>query len=183
VPANPDRSSYFPAIEAKYGQPMSYWFDQMAEISDRKFPEQIAYLRENHGFSQAHANALVLYSRGSTSSRRYDSLDEYLAGIDPVRSATIRAIFASLMADYPDLELVIAWNQPMLKRGKDYVIGVSVAKEHILLGPWGDNVIERLRPVLDGYQLNKKTIRVPVDWDVDGKLLRQIVAPRLSEIG
>ena len=26
---NPDRSSYFPAIEKKYGQPMSYWFDQI----------------------------------------------------------------------------------------------------------------------------------------------------------
>lgn len=24
---NPDRSSYFPAIEKKTGQPMSYWFD------------------------------------------------------------------------------------------------------------------------------------------------------------
>jgi hypothetical protein len=52
---NPDRASYFPAIEKKYGQPMSYWFDQMDEIADRKYPEQIAFLRENHGFSQAHA--------------------------------------------------------------------------------------------------------------------------------
>ena len=183
MPANPDRSSYFPAIEAKYGQPMAYWFEVMAEISDRKYPEQIAYLRENHGFSQAHANALVLYSRGSTSARRYDSLDGYLTGIDSVRAGTVRAIFSSLMADYPDLELVIAWNQPMLKRGKDYVIGVNVAKEHILLGPWGDKVIDRLRPNLEGYHLNKKTIRVPADWDVDRALLREIVAPRLSEIG
>ena len=71
--ANPDRSSYFPAIEKKYGQPMSYWFDQMDQIKDRKYQEQIDFLRENHGFSQAHANALVMYSRGSTSSRRYDT--------------------------------------------------------------------------------------------------------------
>lgn len=161
---------------------MAHWFDVMAEIADRKYPEQIAYLRENHGFSQAHANALVLYSRGSTTSRRYDSLDGYLVDIDPIRSATVRDIFAALMADHPDLELVIAWNQPMLKRGKDYVIGVSVAKEHILLGPWGDDVIERLRPLLSGYHLNKKTIRVPADWAVDRELLRSIVAPRLAEI-
>jgi uncharacterized protein YdhG (YjbR/CyaY superfamily) len=182
VPGSPDRTSHFPAIERKHGQPMSYWFDVMGEIADRKYPEQIAFLREEHGFSRTHANALVLYSRGSTSSRRYDSLDGYLAGIDPVRAGTVRTIFGYLMADYPDLELVIAWNQPMLKLGKDYVIGVSVAKEHVLLGPWGDNVIERLRPKLTGYHLNKKTIRVPADWDVDRALLREIVAPRLSEI-
>ncbi len=183
MPESADRSSYFPAIEQKHGQPMSYWFEVMGELAGRKYPEQIAYLRENHGFSQTHANALVLYSRGSTTSRRYDSLDGYLEGIDPVRSATVRAVFASLLADYPDLSLVIAWNQPMLKRNQDYVIGVSVAKEHVLLGPWGDNVIERLRPVLEGYHLNKKTIRVPADWNVDSELLRAIVEPRLAEIG
>ena len=63
---NPDRASYFPAIEKKYGQPMAYWFDVMAELAERTYPEQISYLRENHGFTQAHANALVMYSRGST---------------------------------------------------------------------------------------------------------------------
>ena len=67
---NPDRASYFPAIEKRYGQPMSYWFDQMDEIKDAKYPEQIAYLKENHGFSQTHANALVMYCRGSKSAHR-----------------------------------------------------------------------------------------------------------------
>ena len=81
---NPDRSSYFPAIEKKYGLPMSYWFERMAEVADKKYAEQIAYLKENYGFSQTHANALVLYSRGSTSSRRFNTLDEYLAGADDV---------------------------------------------------------------------------------------------------
>ena len=61
---------------------MTYWFDEMTKISDRKYPEQIAYLRENHGFSQAHANALVLYSRGSKSAKRCHTIEEYLAPFD-----------------------------------------------------------------------------------------------------
>lgn len=182
MPSNPDRSSYFPAIEKKYGQPMSYWFDVMAEIKDRKYAEQMAYLQENHGFSRAHANALVLYSRGSTSSRRFDTLDGYLAGVDEQKAATVRAIFSAITSKYRDLETVIAWNQPMLKKGKDYIIGVTVAKEHILLGPWGDSVIARFSDRLADYQTNKKTIRVPVDWKPDAKLLRDIVASRLAEI-
>jgi len=182
VPTNPDRSAYFPAIEKKHGQPMSYWFDVMAEISDRKYPEQMAYLQENHGFSRAHANALVLYSRGSTTSRRFATLDDYLAGVDDQKGATVRAIFAAITAKYRDLETVIAWNQPMLKQGNEYVIGVSVAKQHILIGPWGNDVIARFADRLTGYETNKKTIRVPVDWKPDAKLLRDIVASRLAEI-
>ncbi|MGA1594869.1 MAG: DUF4287 domain-containing protein, partial [Ilumatobacteraceae bacterium] len=54
--ASGDRSEYFPAIERRYGQPMSHWFSVMEELADQRYPEQIAFLRENHGFSQAHAN-------------------------------------------------------------------------------------------------------------------------------
>ncbi|NCA26336.1 MAG: DUF4287 domain-containing protein [Actinobacteria bacterium] len=68
------REAYFPKIEAKYGQPMRYWFAVMKDLSHLKYPQQIAFLKEEHGFSQAHANALVMYSRGSKSSRRFDNL-------------------------------------------------------------------------------------------------------------
>jgi hypothetical protein len=47
-----DRSAFFPAIEKKYGQPMRYWHGVMAELADEKYAEQIAFLKENHGFSQ-----------------------------------------------------------------------------------------------------------------------------------
>lgn len=161
---------------------MTYWFDVMAEIKDRKYPEQMAYLQENHGFTRAHANALVLYSRGSTSSRRFASLDEYLTGESPERSETIRAIFDAITGRYPELETVIAWNQPMLKAGQDYIIGVSLAKNHVTIGPWGDSVIARFADRLENYETNKKTFRVPIGWSPDATLLQDIVASRLAEI-
>jgi len=179
---NPDRASYFPAIEKKHGQPMSYWFDQMAEIADRKYPEQIAYLRENHGFSQAHANALVLYSRGSTSAHRVHSLDEYLEPSGETKRATVRAIFKAITSKYPKMELVIAWNQPMLKLDGQYVFGVSVLKNHLLLAPWSKAVLDEFAPRLTDYKVNKKTIQVPVDWKPDTALLRDMAAARIAEI-
>jgi len=179
---NPDRASYFPAIEKKYGQPMSYWFDQMAEISDRKYPEQIAYLRENYGFSQTHANALVLYSRGSTSAHRVHTLEEYLAPSDATKQKTVRAIFKAITSKYPRMELVIAWNQPMLKLDGQYVFGVSVLTNHLLIAPWGDGVLDEFRPRLTDYKVNKKTIQVPVDWKPDVALLRDMAAARVAQI-
>jgi uncharacterized protein len=178
---SPDRSSHFPAIEKKHGQPMSYWFDVMAEISDRKYPEQIAYLRENHGFSQAHANALVLYSRGNTTSRRFNSLADYVAPLDEAKRNTVNAIFAAILDSFPGTEVVIAWNQPMVKLGEEYLFGVSVAKEHITIAPWG-GLIDDFRERLTDYHVNKKTIRVPVDWKIDKKLLQDMVKARISQI-
>lgn len=45
MPTSGDRSDYFPAIEKRIGQPMSFWFGVMKVISDRKYPEQMAYLQ------------------------------------------------------------------------------------------------------------------------------------------
>jgi uncharacterized protein YdhG (YjbR/CyaY superfamily) len=177
-----DRSSYFPTIEKKYGQPMSYWFSQMKEREGAKYPEQIAFLKEEHGFSQAHANALVMYCRGSETTRRFGTLDEYLKASDAQTSKTVRAIFASLQKKYPKLELVIAWNQPMLKLGDDYAFGLSTHTQHILIAPWGKAALAQVAAGIDGYKTNKKTIQVPIDWKVDVKLLHGLVKTRLDEL-
>ena len=180
--ANPDRSSYFPAIEKKYGQPMCYWFDQMAERSDLKYPEQIAFLREEHGFSQTHANALVMYCRGSKSAHRVTTLEEYLAPSDETKHKTVHAIFKAITSKYPRMEVVIAWNQPMLKYDGHYIFGVSVLTNHILIAPWSKAVLDEFAPRLTAYKVNKKTIQVPVDWKPDVKLLRDIAAARIAEV-
>ncbi|MFI0432722.1 MAG: DUF4287 domain-containing protein [Candidatus Nanopelagicales bacterium] len=179
---NPDRASYFPAIEKKHGQPMSYWFDQLAELEDAKYPEQIAFLRENHGFSQAHANALVMYCRGSKSSRRFESLDEYLESCSQTAQGTVRAILAAIAEEYPDLDPVIAWNQPMLQYRGAYVFGLSVHTKHILVAPFRSDVIDELRPRLADYKVNKKTVQVPIDWSVDAALLQDMVGACIAQV-
>jgi uncharacterized protein YdhG (YjbR/CyaY superfamily) len=161
---------------------MAHWFKQMEKVAGKKYPEQIAFLRENHAFSQAHANALVMYTRGSKSSKRFNSLDDYLKDFDPVKKRTVKAIFKAAKAKHPKMEIVMAWNHPMLKLGEDYILGVSVLKNHILLGPWGDNVIKHFADLLADYKTNKKTIQVPVDWKVNAKLLQDIVKYRVKEL-
>ena len=173
--SSPDRASHFPAIEKRYGKPMSYWFTQMKKVKGEKYADQMAFLQEEHGFSRAHANALVLYSRGSTSSRRYETFDEYLATLDDTKATTMRAIFGALTPKFRKAEVVIAWNQPMLKQDGRYLFGASAQKAHILIAPFDADIIDEFRPRLEGYQVNKKTIRVPVDWKVDKKLLVDMV--------
>ncbi len=182
APADGDRTRYWPAIEARYGSPMSRWFDEIAALDGRPYGEQMSRLIDGFGFSRAHANAVVMYCRGSASSRRVDSPDAYLAQVDPVAAGTVRRVLDALTRGHPGREVVIAWNQPMVKEGDDYLLGVSVAAPHITIAPWGEGMMVRFADRLDGYVVNRKTFRVPLDWDVDEALLDDMVAVRVTEV-
>ena len=179
--AGSERKSHFPAIEKKHGMPMEHWFRQMEKVAAKKYPEQIAFLRESHGFSQAHANALVMYTRGSKSSKRFNSLDDFLKPLDATKRKTVKAIFKAAKAKHPKMEVVIAWNQPMLRKGAMYVFGASVSKNHISIAPWSIDVIDKFRPKLSEYRVTNNTIAVPNDWDIDVKFLHAMTKARLAE--
>jgi len=178
---DPRREAHFPLIEKKYGEPMKYWFKVMASIKDKKYPEQISHLRENYGFSQAHANAVVMFSRGSTTTRKFESPSDYFKSIDPIQAKTLRKVFRVLKAKFPELELVTAWNQPMLRKGTQYVLGASVTKNYLLIAPFNTEVLIKMKADLKDYKVNKKTFAVPSDWEVDEKLLIKMVKNVLSQ--
>lgn len=177
------RESHFPAIERRYGEPMSYWFAKMKQVANKPYPVQMRYLREAFGFSRAHANALIMFTRGSESSRRFTTFAQYLEGLDKAQAKTIRKIFRVIRSKYPKLELVIAWNQPMLKNGDEYIFGASAAKNHLLIAPWRAEVLKEMQSHLTDYKVNKKTIRIPNDWEVDEKLLVKIIQISLRKKG
>lgn len=54
-------ASYFPSIEAKYGKPVSYWFDQIKPLLDQSHMKIVAFLKETHNLGHGHANAIVAH--------------------------------------------------------------------------------------------------------------------------
>jgi uncharacterized protein YdhG (YjbR/CyaY superfamily) len=93
----------------------------------------------------------------------------------------MRTIFKTISIKYPKAELVIAWNQPMMKINGDYVFGATAASKHILISPWSADVIAAFAPKMVDLAVKKKTIGVPNDWDVDTKLILALVKARLAE--
>jgi uncharacterized protein len=180
--ASGDRSKYFPAIEKKHGGPISLWIERLQDLGNAKYPDQIAFLRENHGFSQTHANALVMHVRGSLTSKRFATPDEFLKILDPAVKKTAQSIFSAITKKYPDLELVIAWNQPMLRLGSGYVFGLSVAKNHISLSPFSSDVLLSFAHQLKEYEVKKNTFQVPLNWKVDVSLLQSMAKARIVEM-
>lgn len=160
---------------------MSHWFGQLAKLGVAKSVDQLGLLQQQ-GFSRAHANALVMHHRGSTTTRHHDSVDELLESLPAEHAELIRRIFGAITKKHPKLELVGAWNQPMLKLGQEYVIGVSASKNHLSIDPWGDEPMRVFATELADYETNKKTFTAPLDWKVDATLLNRFVRHRLNEI-
>jgi uncharacterized protein YdhG (YjbR/CyaY superfamily) len=69
----------------------------------------------------------------------------------------------------------------MLREGTKYVFGVGAYKNYLLIAPWNTDVLDAFRPKLTDYKVNKKTIQIPSDWEVDSKLLQQMVKASLAE--
>ena len=189
-PSGGDRTRHWPAIEARYGRPMSDWLDLMAEHAGRRYPEQMMVLRADHGFSKTHANAVVMYARGSTTSQRFASLDDYLTEADPTGARTVRRILDGLVARHPATSITIAWNQPFLtldataERPKArHLFSVGVLTSHLLAAPGSSVVLDTFRERLvhvHGLTVNRKTFRLPLDWDVDEQLLDVMVTAELE---
>ena len=55
--------SYFPSIEAKYGQPIEHWMSALGEVRGLKHLEQVNWLKNEHGVGHGHANSLVAVFR------------------------------------------------------------------------------------------------------------------------
>ena len=57
-------TSYFPSIEAKYGQPIEHWMSLLeGNALELTHMAQVGWLKEHHGFGHGHANALVAVFR------------------------------------------------------------------------------------------------------------------------
>lgn len=123
-----------------------------------------------------------MYHRGSKSSNKFGIPENYFKSMDPQVAKTIKEIFAAVTAKHKNLELVMAWNQPMLRLGTDYIVGVSVSKNHLTLNPFSTTVLNIVSPKLAKYEVKKHTFLVPLDWKVDTALLQAIAKARIAEI-
>jgi hypothetical protein len=55
-------ASYFPFIEKKYRQPISYWQALVRKALPAKHMDLVAMLKNEHGMGHGHANAIVAHT-------------------------------------------------------------------------------------------------------------------------
>ena len=114
---------------------------------------------------------------------RFNSVEEYLASLDaPVKERTLRRVIDLILTQFPELESKISWNVPTIHRNGTYVVGICAYKHHLTFSPWSPRVMEQFKVRLGKFVAFKNCFQIPVDWEIDTKLLKDLVRARLAEL-
>ena len=113
---------------------------------------------------------------------KFNSVKEYLASQDPAKERTLRSVIDLILAEFPELESKISCNVPTVHRNGKYVVGVCAYRHHLTFSPWSSRVIEALKVRLGKFVLSKNCFQIPVDWEIDRELVKDLVRARLAEL-
>ncbi len=116
------------------------------------------------------------------SSPKFNSVEEYLASLDPTKERTLRSVIDLILAEFPELESKISWNVPTIHRKGKSVVGVCAYKHHLTFAPWSPRVLEDFKVRLGKFVVMKNCFQIPVDWKIDRKLVKDLVRARLAEL-
>ena len=86
-----------------------------------------------------------------------------------------------ILTEFPELESKISWNVPTIHRNGKYVVGICAYKNHLTFSPWSPRVIEEFKVRLGKFVVFKNRFQIPVDWEIDRKLVKDLVRARLAE--
>lgn len=88
----------------------------------------------------------------------------------------VEDLYAQLVAIDPDLHILYAWNNPMIKYKESFNCGLTVAKAHFTLA-FDTEALDffKERIIEKGYGLNLKTFKIKYTQEVDFELLKEMV--------
>src|SRR6266481_5952663 len=121
-------------------------------------------------------------SRKELKSPRFKSVEDYLTSVDPTKARTLRSVIDLILVEFPELESKIFWNGPTIHRKGKYVAGICAYKHHLTFAPWSHRVIKDFEVRLGKFVVFKNCFQIPVDWEIDRELVKDLVRARLAEL-
>jgi uncharacterized protein len=113
---------------------------------------------------------------------RFNSVEHYLASQDPVKARTLRSVIDFILIEFPELQSKISWNVPTIHRNGKYVAGICAYKHHLTFAPWSPRIIEAFKVRLNNFVVWKHCFQLPVDWEPDAGLMKDLIRARLAEL-
>ncbi|MBZ5649479.1 MAG: DUF1801 domain-containing protein [Acidobacteriia bacterium] len=87
-----------------------------------------------------------------------------------------------ILTQFPELASKMSWNLPTIHRNGKYVVGICAYKHHLTFSPWSPRVISDFKVRLGKFVLFKNCFQIPVDWEIDRELVKDLVRARLAEL-
>lgn len=110
------------------------------------------------------------------------TVDDYLATLDAADRAAVGHVYELAKALVPDAEQGVGYGMPALvHRGKP-LVSVMRAKKHIGVYPFSPDAVSAAAPLLDGYDVDKGTIRFQPEHPLPEAAIRAMVEFRRAQI-
>lgn len=108
------------------------------------------------------------------------TLDEFLAAIPDDNRERMVDVLVRVGLTYPELELPMAWNQPMFTHHGTYIIGFSAASKHMAMAPERATMI-RFEPLMRERGTDFDTMLACQPWRFAYELLDSFIRHQLAE--
>jgi uncharacterized protein YdhG (YjbR/CyaY superfamily) len=109
-------------------------------------------------------------------------IDQYLAGIDEPKRATLEALRQSIVDVVPDAEQCISYGMPAFKLQGKTVAGFAAFKHHLSYLPHSGSVLVALADDLAGYEMTKGSLHFAIDRPLPKRLVKKLVKTRLRQL-
>ncbi|MER2227182.1 MAG: iron chaperone [Carnobacterium sp.] len=112
-----------------------------------------------------------------------EAFSDYLSKIDNVehRDRT-EEVLNWVATTFPSLKPRVAWNQPMFTDHETFIIGFSVAKQHMSVAPEKAGIRQFSNEIVQaGYNPTKEIFRIQWNSPIDFALLEKIIEFNISD--
>ena len=110
-----------------------------------------------------------------------NAIDEYLAGLDEPKRATLTSLRDTIIAIVPEAEQGISYGMPAFKlRGKT-IAGFAAFKNHLSYLPHSGSVIPQLAKETAAYTSTSGSLHFAVDEPLPEALVRKLLEVRIAE--
>ncbi|GAA3911925.1 iron chaperone [Microbacterium invictum] len=110
------------------------------------------------------------------------TIDDYLAGLDPLDAAVIGHAYDIAREEVPDAEQGLGYGMPALTYRGKALLSLMRAKQHVGVYPFSPAAINEIAELLDGVDSAKGTIRFSPDAPLPDATIRALVRARKAQI-
>ncbi|WP_208560937.1 iron chaperone [Marinilactibacillus kalidii] len=112
-----------------------------------------------------------------------ETFNDFLSTIDQIEQRDkLAKILDYIIETFPDLKQRIAWNQPNFTDHDTFIIGFSVAKQHISVAPEVKALLAFAAAIEKaGYETTKGLFKIKQSQTVDYDLLKAIIAYNIED--
>ncbi|MBO0470488.1 DUF1801 domain-containing protein [Enterococcus sp. DIV0242_7C1] len=101
---------------------------------------------------------------------------------DSEQRQRLEGLFAWIKENFPQLETVIKWNQPMFTDHGTFIIGFSVSKKHMSIAPETVTLAAFKKDIEKaGYEHTDNIFKITWTQEIDFSLLKKIIDYNIQE--